>query len=112
MIQGFKSQALAVTTDLDHKFELAAQLGDLKTAYSIATQHDLTDKWKQLADLAIKVSEFSLAQECLFRSKDFGGLLLLATSAGHGNVMAKLAQEASDVGQNNVAFVANFVLGR
>ncbi|CAG5125898.1 unnamed protein product [Candidula unifasciata] len=110
--QGFRPQALAVTTDLDHKFDLAIQLGDLKTAYSIARQHDLSDKWKQLAVLAIKSSEFSLAQECMFQSKDFGGLLLLATSSGHGHVMAKLAQEASDAGQNNVAFVANFVMGR
>ena len=36
--QGFKSQALAVTCDSEHKFELAVQLGDLKTAYTIAKE--------------------------------------------------------------------------
>ena len=37
-IQGFKSQALAVTTDAEHKFELALQLGDLKTAHTLAKE--------------------------------------------------------------------------
>lgn len=103
---------MAVTTDSDHKFDLAIQLGDLKTAYSLARQGDSTDRWKQLSELAIKQSEFGLAQECLHRSQDFGGLLLLATSAGHREVMTKLAQAALDASQNNVAFLANFVLGR
>ena len=40
-------------------------------------------KWKQLADLALSKSEFGLAQEALQRAKDFGGLLLLSTSAGN-----------------------------
>ena len=34
--QGFKSQAMAVTCDPEHKFELALQLGDLKEAYTLA----------------------------------------------------------------------------
>uniref|UniRef100_A0A0B7B2C4 Beta'-coat protein n=1 Tax=Arion vulgaris TaxID=1028688 RepID=A0A0B7B2C4_9EUPU len=110
--QGFRTQALAVTTDSDHKFDLAIQLGDLKTAYSIAKQQDSVEKWKLLSELAMKRSEFGLFQECLHRSQDFGGLLLLATSAGIGNVMTKLAQEAADSGQNNVAFLAQFMLGR
>lgn len=38
ILQGFKSQALAVTCDPEHKFELAVQLGDLKTAYTIAKE--------------------------------------------------------------------------
>ena len=40
--QGFKPQALAVTCDPEHKFELALQLGDLKTAYSIALEQDVS----------------------------------------------------------------------
>ena len=34
--QGFKPQAMAVTGDPEHKFELALGLGDLKVAYQIA----------------------------------------------------------------------------
>ena len=38
VLQGFKSQALAVTTDSEHKFDLAIQLGELKTAYALAKE--------------------------------------------------------------------------
>lgn len=40
--QGFKPQALAVTCDPEHKFELALQLGDMKTAYTIAQEEDVS----------------------------------------------------------------------
>jgi coatomer subunit beta' len=69
-------------------------------------------KWKQLAELAIKNSEFQLAQECLHRAEDFGGLLLLASSAGHADMIAKLAESALEKGKNNVAFLAYYLLGR
>jgi len=39
--QGFKQQALLVTTDIEHKFDLALQLGDLKTAYEMAKDSDV-----------------------------------------------------------------------
>lgn len=40
--QGFKSQALAVTTDAEHKFELAIQLGDLSVAYTLAKESEVS----------------------------------------------------------------------
>lgn len=40
--QGFKPQALAVTCDPEHKFELALQLADLKVAYTIAAEQDVS----------------------------------------------------------------------
>lgn len=69
-------------------------------------------KWKQLAELAIKKCEFGLALECLHQAQDFGGLLLLASSAGNAEMLAKLGETAEKSGQNNVAFLAHFVLGR
>ena len=36
--QGFRKQALAVSSDPEHKFDLAIQLGDLDTAYSLANR--------------------------------------------------------------------------
>ncbi|XP_056020292.1 coatomer subunit beta'-like isoform X6 [Ostrea edulis] len=110
--QGFKSQALAVTCDPEHKFELALQLGDLKTCYQIAKEAESEQKWKQLAELAISKCEFGLAQECLHQANDFGGLLLLASSAGNAQMVAKLGDTAEKAGQNNVAFISHFVLGR
>jgi coatomer subunit beta' len=40
--QGFKPQAMAVTCDPEHKFELALQLADLKTVYDIAAEQDVS----------------------------------------------------------------------
>jgi coatomer subunit beta' len=41
-LKGFKKQAMAVTNDSEHKFDLALQLGDLKTAYQIAKESDVS----------------------------------------------------------------------
>ena len=46
--QGFKSQALAVTCDPEHKFEVSVQLGDLKTAYTIAKELEVRVQFKDL----------------------------------------------------------------
>lgn len=80
--QGFKKQALVVSQDPDHRFELALSLGDLKLAYDLAVAADSEEKWRQLSQAATLQSELMLAGECLGRARDYGGLLLLATSAG------------------------------
>ncbi len=41
ILKGFKQQALLVTNDNEHKFDLAIQLGDLKIAYDIAIDADV-----------------------------------------------------------------------
>jgi len=110
--QGFKSQAMAVTCDPEHKFELAIQLGDLKVAYELAKEAEAEQKWKQLAELATSKCQFGLAQECLHQAEDFGGLLLLASSAGNADMVYKLGETAEKSGQNNVAFLSYFVLGK
>ena len=101
-----------MTTDPEHKFELSLQLGDLKTAYHIARESESVQKWKQLADLAIRQCQFGLAQECLHHAQDYAGLLLLASSAGQTDVMAKLASAAETAEINNVAFYSFFMLGK
>ena len=69
-------------------------------------------KWKQLADLATSKCEFGLAQECLHQAQDFGGLLLLASSAGNAGMVNKLGVAAEKAGQNNVSFLSYFALGK
>jgi coatomer subunit beta' len=75
-----------VSTDPEHKFELALQLGELKTAHSLALEAASQQKWRQLAELATTRGELDLAQECLHHAQDYGGLLLLATSSGKNKV--------------------------
>lgn len=40
-MQGFKQQALAVSTDPEHKFDLALQLGEVKIAYQLALEAEV-----------------------------------------------------------------------
>jgi len=109
--QGFKKQALAVSTDTEHKFELALQLGELETAHSLALEAASQQKWRQLAELATTRGELDLAQECLHHAQDYGGLLLLATSSGDAEMVRKLGETADSTGKNNVSFLSYFLLG-
>lgn len=56
--------------------------------------------------------QFGLSLECLHHAHDFGGLLLLATSAGDASTLEKLSQLSASEGHNNISFMANFLLGR
>ena len=56
--------------------------------------------------------EFQLAEECLHHAKDYGGLLLLATSSGNASMVEKLAQSAEESGINNVSFISYFLLNQ
>ncbi|CAD5226880.1 unnamed protein product [Bursaphelenchus xylophilus] len=109
--QGFKKQALAVSQDPEHRFELSISLGDLKVAYELAQQSDSEEKWRQLAQAATLKSDLLLAGECLGRAKDYGGLLLLASCAGSPQLMNKLSTESRSSGQHNVSFLSSLLLG-
>merc|ERR1712117_27404 len=108
--QGFKKQALAVSIDPEHKFDLAIQLGDLETGYSLARESASEQKWKQLAELATRQAKFELAQQCLHEAQDHGGLLLLATAAGNADMVSKLGLQADQAGKHNVSFLSYFML--
>ncbi|KAG2462301.1 COPB2 protein, partial [Polypterus senegalus] len=110
--QGFKQQALAVSSDPEHRFELALQLGELKIAYQLAVEAESEQKWKQLAELAVNKCQFGLAQECLHHAQDYGGILLLATASGNAAMVNKLAEGAEKDGKNNVAFLSYFLQGK
>ena len=84
--------------------------GSLITSLYIASQSSV--KWKQLADMATGKGQFGLAMECLHHAEDYGGLLLLATSAGDADTLARVGQQASAGGYNNISFISNFLLGR
>lgn len=118
--QGFKEEALEVTTDNDHKFELAIDLRNLEVAKSIldeAKNEELDSiesqsKWKRLGDLALHYGNIELAQSCAEKAEDLSGLMLLYSSAGNKDGMKSLATRAMNAGRNNVAFLAYFITGQ
>ncbi|XP_074594925.1 coatomer subunit beta' [Brevipalpus obovatus] len=109
--QGLVQHALEVSTDPEHKFDLALQLKKTDTAYDLAVEAQSEQKWKQLAELAMSLCRFELAQECLHNASDYPGLMLLATSSGNSAMVKKLGEKARSVGNNNVAFLSDFALG-
>eukprot|EP00744_Colponema_vietnamica_P001875 GILI01003044.1.p1 GENE.GILI01003044.1~~GILI01003044.1.p1 ORF type:complete len:1825 (-),score=764.15 GILI01003044.1:251-5320(-) len=115
--QGYREEALAVSEDPEHKFELALQLNKLEMAYELALQADKQDqqsgsehKWKQLGDIALSAGLIALAEDCFTRAKDLGGLLLLHSSTGNAEGMRQLAVLADQTGRTNISFVAYFLL--
>ena len=117
--QGYKEEALAVTTDLDHRFELAVDLRHMEIAHEVMLQSDPRDadstevqnKWRRLGDLALSNGEIGLAESCAKKSNDVSGLLLMYAATGNKENMLELATKARALGRANVAFIAYFVMG-
>ena len=108
---GYKEEAMAITKDKDHKFELSLQLNDLSEAYQIAaSDSEAGDKWKMVGDLALLSGEFELAESCMWKSKDWNGLLLLYSSLGIEEKLRKLADHSFEAGKMNIAFVCYFTM--
>jgi len=117
--QGFKEEALEVTTDPDHKFDLSLELGKTDQAHAILLEtpdedKDSTDtqtKWKKLSDAALKDTNLDLCEAASVASNDFSDLLLLYSATGNLAGMAKLATLAAANGKTNVAFVSYLMSG-
>jgi len=117
--QGFKEEAMAVTTDPDHKFDLAMELGQTDVAHSLLQETpeediDSTDtmaKWKRLSDCALKENNFDLCEAASLASNDFAGLLLMYSAMGNLDGIQNLATSAEKDGKTNIAFVSYLLSG-
>jgi coatomer subunit beta' len=117
--QGFKEEAFAVTTDPDHKFDLALELGQTETAHALLLEtpdedKDSTEtesKWKRLSDAALKENNLELVEAASLASHDYSDLLLLYSAIGNLAGMERLAEAAAENGKTNVAFVAYLLTG-
>lgn len=86
-----------MTTDPDHKFDLALSLDDLDVALEIARtvpEHEADVKWKALGDRALAVWRFDLAKECFENADDLSALMLLFLSTGDQQGLKSLADKA------------------
>jgi len=117
--QGFKEEALAVTTDPDHKFDLALELSHIDVAHSLMDEipeedKETTDtmaKWKRLSDAALQESNFKLCEAASIASNDYAGLLLMYSAIGNFAGMESLAKSAQADGKANIAFSAYLITG-
>lgn len=117
--QGFKEEALSVTSDPDHKFDLALELGYTDIAHTLlqetsAANKEATEtmtKWKRLSDVALKANDFELCEAASVASNDYGGLLLMYSAVGNLDGMEALAKSSEADGKVNIAFVAYLLTG-
>jgi coatomer subunit beta' len=117
--QGFKEEAFAVTTDPDHKFDLALELGQTEVAHQLLVEtpeedKDATDtlsKWKRLSDAALKETNLELCEAASLASHDYSDLLLLYSAVGNLAGVERLALLANKDGKTNVGFVSHFLAG-
>ena len=109
-----KELALSVSTDPDHRFDLAISLNDLETALDLvrsAPEAGSQAKWKLVGDKALSAWQMDLAQESFEKANDLPALLLLYTSLSDRTGLNKLASLASEKGATNIAFAAYLQLG-
>ncbi|KAG0345867.1 Coatomer subunit beta' [Podila humilis] len=109
--QEHKELALEISTDQEHKFDLAIQLERLDVAVLIAREADSEPKWKTLGDCAMSKWKINLAEECFIHAKDLSGLLLIYTSNGNAEGMRRLAHMAKEAGKSNITFACLLSLG-
>lgn len=109
-----KELALSVSTDADHRFDLAISLNDLETALELvraAPEAGSQAKWKLVGDKALAAWQMDLAQESFEKAGDLPSLLLLLTSLSDRAGLERLAKTALSKGANNIAFAAFLQLG-
>lgn len=91
--QELRELALEISTDPDHKFDLAIQLDDLETALRIARDSPhlgSQSKWRTVGDRALAGWKVQLAEECFKQANDLSALLLIYTSTGDRDGLARL----------------------
>ncbi|XP_038216207.1 coatomer subunit beta' isoform X2 [Zerene cesonia] len=117
--QGFKQQALAVSTEPEHKFELALSLGELQRAKQLAEEAAIAEgapsgtsaaRWSRLGAAAAAAADTELTKACYQNAKDYSALLLFAVSTGDKALLEDVARMSAEEGEDNIAFVAHFTL--
>ncbi|XP_037299736.1 coatomer subunit beta' isoform X1 [Manduca sexta] len=123
--QGFKQQALAVSTEPEHQFELALSLGELRRAQQLAAEAAAAEgadgpagelsrsaaaRWSRLGAAASAAADTALTKICYQNARDYSALLLFAVSTGDKALLEEVARMSGEQGDDNVAFVAYFTL--
>lgn len=107
----FKDIAYHVTTDEEHKFDLAVGLNKIRDAYEIAQKDETNyEKLRKVGDISLKIGDLDLAEKCYLKSSDYNSLLLIYSSLGDADGLRKVAQMALKDKKYNIAYQCYFSL--
>eukprot|EP01065_Artemidia_motanka_P019890 TRINITY_DN2378_c0_g1_i1.p1 TRINITY_DN2378_c0_g1~~TRINITY_DN2378_c0_g1_i1.p1 ORF type:complete len:1194 (+),score=588.43 TRINITY_DN2378_c0_g1_i1:100-3681(+) len=114
--QGYKAQALEVSTENDHRFQLAMELHRLDLAREIAAlgeglPTETMARWRRVGGLALQHGDFECADEALTKAKDYPGLLMLHSSLDNRAKLAELQAVTTEQRIFNVAFQCAHLVG-
>lgn len=112
--QDLKKLALSVSTDPDHKFDLAVSLDDFDTALEIAQNGPEAGaelRWRTIGDRALDQWNLHLALECFEKSNDLQTLFLIATSTNDRALLQRISALATEKKQTNLAINCFLLLG-
>ena len=107
-----KELAFTVTSDNEHRFDIAIQLGKVSEAYELAKELSSEQKWKGLGDFALNSWNIDLAEECFLKANDLSSLLLIYNCTGNADGCQNLAKLAFDANQMNISFMCYFLTGK
>jgi len=92
--RGLKQLALDVTTDEDHRFELALALGDLNMALGLAQTNGSDSQWRMIGERAELEWRGDIAIACCRNAKDWAGLMLWGVASGDPALIQEAAAGA------------------
>ena len=108
---GYLCEALRISRDTEHRFDMAIRLGHRDIAYKEAIVINLPSKWKQLTDLALISGDFGMAIESMWKCKDYSSLLLVYTSRGDQSGLSRLGKVTLHQDIFNIAFSCFYTIG-
>lgn len=108
----FKEIAYEVAVDEEHRFDLAISLNKINDAFRIAEKdiHNY-EKLRKIGDIALKLGDINLAENCYKLSNDYNSLLLIYSCLGDAEGMKYVAEASMADKKYNVAFQSFFSIG-
>ncbi|EPY20682.1 beta prime cop protein [Strigomonas culicis] len=110
--RGLLEIAMAVTTDNEHRFELAVQLKNVEVAESIAVAAPSASHWKQVGDIALSQGSVEKAVHCFRQCEDYSSLLLVYSCTNDTASILELGRECMANGKSNIAFSCFHLAGQ
>lgn len=115
--QGYKNEALDITKDPEHKFELSLSIGKLAVASQLVDAMPAIDrgstaaKRRLIGDKAIEIGDIELAESSYLAGGDSSSLLLVASCSGDVKLLTKVVELAVAERKTNVEVMARSLLG-
>ena len=115
--QGFRSEALEITKDGEHKFELALSIGKLEVVSKLVDELTSLDpasiaaKRRLIGDKAVEIGDLKLAETSYLAAGDSSSLLLIASCTGDAKLLTKTVELAKAEKKINIEVMARTLLG-